>query len=156
MQTREDDIPPGRPFEIRLSEFVDGSGNPLTSFPAGQVTVLRTDSSPAASLLEGNVSNVYRPNVDALERIKDFRIFEGVTKDSNGDSGPYRVFPLLGKKDGRDGSSTTDYDTHVVIGNSAGFIDGFTALPIPFALSIQGDSASDFDTPAKLLPRRIT
>lgn len=145
MRTNTTDILPGRPFEIELSEFVDGSGNQLSSFPAGSTVVLTTDSNPATSLLKVPPANVFRPTPAALERIKAFRVYEGTTKDASGTNGPYRVFPLLGQAAGRGGSSSTDYEGSVLLGNSAGVITGFTALPIPYSLSIQGDSASDLD-----------
>ncbi|HEY8898801.1 MAG TPA: pilus assembly PilX N-terminal domain-containing protein [Chthoniobacterales bacterium] len=140
-----DDIPAGRTIEIPLDQFVDGNGNPLTKFPAGKAVVLTTDPNPEETNLpysSNGANTFFRPNSSAQEAIKDKRHFKGTTRDAtSGSPTMFRVLAKFGTGAGRAGSGGSDYDTHVLIGNSDGVIESFTALSLPYAnqLSIKYD-----------------
>ncbi len=143
----EPQIGQGRPVEIPLRSFVDGNGNALTRFPAGDVTVLTTDSDPARKLVERNgvdISTFYRPNAAALGAIANRRVYEGKTTHPRGSK--FQISALLGSSAFRAGSPTTDYDTHMLLGNDTGLIESFTALSIPQSLAIHTDTGREFDT----------
>lgn len=135
-----DDIPEGRDFRIPLGDFVDAAGNPLI-FPAGQATVLTTDSTPATTLTP-NSASVYRPKTPNLyldNMGRNYREFSGQTArvadgSPSAQNGWFRV-----NIEPRS-TSQTDYQTEVVLGNDLGILESFCALPIPANLSINNDN----------------
>lgn len=135
-----DNIPPGRPFEIALSDFVDGSGNIFQGFPAGGITVFTTDDAPSSGLVgAANVANVFRPNPATIQRLnsQELRRYTGTTRRISGSR--FRINPVLGTNGGRAGTGASDYDTHMLLGNPYGILESFSALPIPFDLSVNNE-----------------
>lgn len=130
-------IPEGRAFDVPLDGVV---------FPAGRTTVVTTapSSEMNKTLLTGSSSGTPGTNIVWVAVPDADRQFAGITKKATTDK-KFRV-----NLQSRSTSDATDYETKVVLGNDAGMIDGFCALPLARgkssnnnALSLHNDNASD-------------
>lgn len=133
-------IPSGRPYQISLSSFVDGSGKQLV-FRANEFTILTTDPNPNDILCRGKSAEAFRPTASAIGALlPQQRVFIGQTARVSG--GKYRVATTgtVGEGDSRAGTAFTDYDTHMLIGNDDGILECFTAIPMPVQLALHNDA----------------
>lgn len=124
------EIPAGRPFEIPLSGIV---------FPAGKPTVITTDTElnkNKALLSGGNAANVQFVAVPDEARRYQGKTFYATT------GGLFRVNLIP-----RSTTTSSDYQTKVLIRNDLGLLDSICSLPLArigsnqFALQIWNDSA---------------
>jgi hypothetical protein len=131
-------IPQGRPYEVPLSGFVDDSGQPFR-IPAGTMVTFTTDEFVSPNLTSMS-SLVFRPSTATIATLNSHRSFTGVTKHESGNK--YRVQGQLGTSAGRAGTPQSDYDTHVLIGNNLGILEGFSAVVVPTQLTAHNDSGT--------------
>ncbi len=135
------DIPAGRTLVMPLDQFVDGSGRPLTEFPAGKATVITTDQTPEPKFATLGVATdtYFRPN-ETLSNNEDFKSktnLKGTTRDyTSGSPTMFRLLARLGTHGGRAGTTASDYETQMLIGNDYGVIESFSALPDPGSYQI--------------------
>jgi len=127
------DIPPGRPRPIPLSDFTNNAGQPFVMVPGGLV-VLTTDPNPPANLFGGTLPT-------NLVSCNSPETLTGITTSTNS-GGWYQLVPQVGNSAGRAGSSVSDYDTHLVIGSADGHLSSFSALPMPYDLTVTDETNS--------------
>ena len=115
----EEALPAGRNRQWPLSDF---SG---FTIPPGDFAVCTTDPNPLPSLAipDGKLFKGGDPD-----------LVVGMTTDKSGTF--YQIVPKTGTKDGRAGTGVSDYETHLVIGNDTGYLSSFSALPMPYNLTV--------------------
>lgn len=161
-------IPPGRPFRLPLTSFVDGNGNPLV-FKAGAMTTLTTDDRPCVTFMQdvpGGANAVFRPNASTAANLVSgtnlnrVRRYQGQTFRTANDSDAttywrsngyshipasrvraLRINPNF-QTSGRAGTSSSDYSTKVLLGNSRGIIESFGGVGITSSVSINNDTGN--------------
>ena len=123
------EIPEGRPFEIPLKGIV---------FPAGKATVITTDPEPNMALLSGGNP----ANIRVVAVPEEVRRYRGITFYNA--SGKFRV-ELVPRS-----STSTDYQTKMLLRNVLGVLDSVSFLPLARgtasganALQIHNDGAGD-------------
>jgi len=125
----------------------------LTSFPANSFTVLTTESAADAPTCP------FPGNAD-FKRCGQFTEYRGFSMLETNDE--FRVRPILGGAGGRAGPSsgsdgTTDYDVWMMIANTDGILESFTALPTAAAsgadpgesnaMTIHNDTGNNLNNP---------